>query len=105
MTILDGDVKGRQVCIVDDLVRSGGTLLECAKALIEHGASRISFFVVHAEFPKESWRKFLPDAAPIPIDTFFVCDSVPDVASELQGKKPFRVLSLMDDVRNFLTVQ
>ncbi len=32
VTILDGDCRGRHVCIVDDLVRSGGTLLECGES-------------------------------------------------------------------------
>jgi hypothetical protein len=28
-----------------------------AKALLDHEAAAVSFFVVHAEFPQESWRK------------------------------------------------
>ena len=31
----DGDPKDKNVIIVDDLVRSGGTLLECAKVRIK----------------------------------------------------------------------
>jgi hypothetical protein len=45
---------------VDDLVQSGGTLLECAKELLRNGAACVSAFVTHAIFPKDSFRKFLP---------------------------------------------
>ncbi len=35
ITIHEGNVRGKRVIIIDDLVRSGGTLYECAKALLE----------------------------------------------------------------------
>ena len=49
---------GRHVVIVDDLVQSGGTLLECAKAVRFRGSMSTSCFVTHAVFPNDSWRKF-----------------------------------------------
>jgi len=58
IVISDGDPRGRHVVIVDDLVQSGSTLLECAHALEAHGATAISAYVTHAVFPRESWRKF-----------------------------------------------
>jgi phosphoribosylpyrophosphate synthetase len=33
VTIQDGDCKGKNVIIVDDLVQTGGTLYECGLAL------------------------------------------------------------------------
>jgi len=104
VTILDGAVNGRQVCIVDDLVRSGGTLIECARALLQHGAAAVSLFVVHAEFPQESWRRFLPDACPVPVSRFWICDTVPDVAAQIAHLEPFQIISIADDVKNFIDV-
>ncbi len=78
--------------------------LAAAKGLLDHGASRVSFFVVHAEFPEESWRKFLPDRCAVPVGTFFVTDSCADVAGNLIGKPPFVVISLADDMKRFLDV-
>ncbi len=132
VTILDGDCKvgwfvyagfflkknkGRHVCVVDDLVRSGGTLLECgnetllpfvsfqrfvaAKALLDHGAAGVSFFVVHAEFPQQSWKKFLPGTCPIPIKYFFVTDSCADVTANLEGKVRLRERASSGFVFNF----
>ena len=36
--------------------QTGGTLIECAKALKAAGAAKVSCFVTHGVFPRESWR-------------------------------------------------
>ncbi|GJS48116.1 ribose-phosphate pyrophosphokinase 4-like protein [Tanacetum coccineum] len=65
--IKEGDPKGRHVVIVDDLVQSGGTLIECQvmklkqKVLAEHGATKVSAYVTHGVFPKRSWERFAHD--------------------------------------------
>jgi phosphoribosylpyrophosphate synthetase len=59
ITIAQGDCTGQHVLIVDDLVQTGGTLLECAEALLKHGALSVSCFVAHAIFPNKSWMRFL----------------------------------------------
>ena len=38
VTIKEGDPRGRHVVIVDDLVQSGGTLIECHNVLAHMGA-------------------------------------------------------------------
>jgi ribose-phosphate pyrophosphokinase len=38
---------------VDDIVSSGGTLIACARALIEAGATVVDAVVTHALFPEE----------------------------------------------------
>lgn len=43
--IKDGEPMGRHVVIVDDLVQSGGTLIECAKAL--RAAGNINYIIHH----------------------------------------------------------
>ena len=102
VTIVDGDCKGRNVVIIDDLVRSGGTLIECAKGLLDHGAARVSCYVTHAEFPDQAWRKFLPDASPVPFSSFWVTDSCADVTDALKGVSPFSVISIAQDVHSFI---
>ncbi|MCC6719944.1 MAG: ribose-phosphate pyrophosphokinase [Acetobacteraceae bacterium] len=42
-----GEVEGRDCIIVDDIVDSGGTLVNAARALIEHGAKSASVYVTH----------------------------------------------------------
>ncbi|KAH8967392.1 hypothetical protein BDL97_03G076300 [Sphagnum fallax] len=57
----EGEPQGRHVVIVDDLVQSGGTLIECQKLLGANGASKVSAYVTHAVFPKRSWERFEHD--------------------------------------------
>jgi hypothetical protein len=40
----------------------------------------------------------------VPIKQFFITDSCADVAATLEGKEPFRVVSLAQDMKNWLDV-
>src|SRR6201985_241862 len=42
-----GDVHGRDCILVDDIVDSGGTLVNAADALIKHGAKEVSAYITH----------------------------------------------------------
>ncbi len=42
-----GDVRGKRCVIVDDIVDSGGTLVNAAEALLEAGASSVHAYVCH----------------------------------------------------------
>lgn len=42
-----GDVKGRKCILIDDIVNSGGTLCNAAKALLDQGAVEVSAYVTH----------------------------------------------------------
>jgi len=42
-----GDVKGRTCLLVDDIVDSGGTLVNAAEALLDHGAPMVSGYITH----------------------------------------------------------
>ncbi len=42
-----GDVEGKVCIMVDDIVDSGGTLCNAAKALKEHGAKSVNAYIVH----------------------------------------------------------
>ena len=49
---LVGNVEGKDVIIVDDIIDSGGTLLEAAKKLKEHGAKNLYCYGTHGIFTK-----------------------------------------------------
>jgi len=93
ITIKEGDPTGKHVIIVDDLVQTGGTLIECKNALMKKGAAEVSAYVTHAVFPKESWKKFVNETEK-PFKNFFLTNSCPLMAKELDGKGPFKVLGL-----------
>ena len=42
-----GDVAGRECILIDDIVDSGGTLVNAAKALIAAGATEVSAYISH----------------------------------------------------------
>ncbi len=42
-----GDVKGTTCIMIDDLVDSGGTLVNAAQALLDAGASEVSAYITH----------------------------------------------------------
>ncbi len=42
-----GDVKGRTCVLVDDIVDSGGTLVNAAEALLDHGATVVAGYITH----------------------------------------------------------
>lgn len=77
-----------ELVIVDDLTRTGGTLLETAKVLMENGSSpkQIQFFVVHADFQGDSYLKFHG------YGKFTVFNTVPNVTKYLP-RDVFNVLS------------
>ncbi|KAL3511326.1 hypothetical protein ACH5RR_030727 [Cinchona calisaya] len=95
--IKEGDPKGRHVVIVDDLVQSGGTLIECQKVLANHGASKVSAYVTHGIFPNRSWERFDHDKGGNPengMTYFWITDSCPQTVKEVKNRAPFEVLSL-----------
>lgn len=105
--IKEGDPKGRHVVIVDDLVQSGGTLIECQKVLAEHGAKKVSAYVTHGVFPKRSWERFKHDAGGRPdtgLTYFWITDSCPLTVKEVKNKPPFEVLSLAGSIAAALQI-
>lgn len=93
----EGDPQDRHVVIVDDLVQSGSTLIECQKVLAAHGAAKISAYVTHGIFPNRSWERFQYDNGVGPdngLSYFWITDSCPRTVKEVRGRPPFEVLSL-----------
>ncbi|NIV39311.1 MAG: ribose-phosphate diphosphokinase [Anaerolineae bacterium] len=45
-----GDVEGRPAVIYDDMIQSGGTMLQVVDRLLERGASEVHAAAVHADF-------------------------------------------------------
>jgi ribose-phosphate pyrophosphokinase len=54
VTFVDAQVEGRAVVIYDDMVRTGGTLIEAARAYRERGARSVSAVVTHLVLPGDS---------------------------------------------------
>ena len=102
VTIKDGNPKGYHVFIVDDLVQSGGTLIQCKNALMKRGATKVSAFVTHVIFPKNSWTKFMPGGEGDGFDRFYATDTCPKMAKTINGQGPFEILSIGENLMECL---
>eukprot|EP01062_Namystynia_karyoxenos_P067380 TRINITY_DN61311_c0_g1_i1.p1 TRINITY_DN61311_c0_g1~~TRINITY_DN61311_c0_g1_i1.p1 ORF type:complete len:410 (+),score=119.85 TRINITY_DN61311_c0_g1_i1:81-1232(+) len=95
VVITEGDANGKHVVIVDDLVRTGGTLYEAAAVIKASGAVSVSCFVTHAVFPFESWRAFAKGGSRSGIfDVFWITNSVSVVTSKIPTDDVFEILDL-----------
>ena len=91
VTLKEGEPQGKHVVIVDDLVQSGGTLIECGKVLVDNGAKKISAFCTHGVFPNDKHERFTGSDM---FENFWITDSCPQTVARVEGKKPFKILSL-----------
>ena len=89
------DWSKNEVIIIDDLVQSGGTLIECKKALELYGYNKISAYVTHSIFPNDSWNKIICSG----FYKFYTTNSVPEVTTKLEKlvDSPFIILKLFGE--------
>jgi len=102
VVIYDGDPKGKNVVIVDDLVQTGGTLHVCKNVLEQAGAISVDAYVTHAVFPKESWKEFLPGGSKEGFNIFWIADTCPETSRKLDGVGPFRKVSIVENLFDFI---
>ncbi|XP_028111159.1 ribose-phosphate pyrophosphokinase 4 [Camellia sinensis] len=102
----EGSPTGCHVVIVDDLVQSGGTLIECQKVLAAHGAAKVSAYVTHGVFPKRSWERFVHknEDSEKAFAYFWITDSCPLTVKAIANKAPFEVLSLAGSIADALQI-
>jgi ribose-phosphate pyrophosphokinase len=105
VTLKEGNPLNKHVVIVDDLVQSGGTLIECMRLLKAKGATKVSAYVTHGVFPNSSWKKFTePSDASERFEHFFITDSCPLTVDAVNGQSPFRVMSLAGSIARALRI-
>jgi ribose-phosphate pyrophosphokinase len=73
-----GDVKGKNVLLVDDLTETAGTLTAAAKLLLEHGAKRIYAGVTHGVLGDKGRARI----AASPIEELLATNSTPQATGE-----------------------
>lgn len=86
------------VCIVDDMISSGGTMVQAINAYRKMGVKKIYAFATHAVF-SENASTILQDS---PVEKVFVTDSI-EVPENRLFKK-LEVLSIADLVKTGLSV-
>ena len=71
---LIGDVKGKHAILVDDIVDSGGTLCNAAKAIMDAGAASVRAYITHGVLSNEACQKVEKSV----LDELVVTDSIPN---------------------------
>lgn len=85
---LVGDIKGKTILIVDDIISTGNTLVRGVEMLMDRGAKRAFAAATHAIFAGDA-QKILYNS---PLEKIVVTDTVPVEKKELGDK--LRVLSV-----------
>jgi len=93
---------GKHIIIIDDLVQTGGTLFSCKEVLLEAGALSVDCYVTHPVFPNNCWTEFLEGGKKSGFGTFWITDTIPTIANEIDGKGPFIKLCIADHLATFL---
>ena len=70
---LIGDVKGRECIIVDDMIDTAGTLCGAAKALMDHGATKVVACATHGVLSGPAIQRIMES----PISEVVVSDTIP----------------------------
>ena len=77
-----GDVEGKRCIIVDDMIDTGGTLANAAKALKDRGALSVVAYATHGIFSGNA-KTTLSNSV---IDKIVVTDTIDKNVGDLQGK-------------------
>lgn len=85
---LIGDVEGRDIVIVDDIIDTAGTITKAAQLMMDNGASSVRAFCTHPVFSELAYDRLVNS----PFTEVVVTDTIP---LKKQHKK-FTVLSTAD---------
>ncbi len=87
-----GEVEGRDIVIIDDIIDTAGTLTEAANELLKRGANSVRAFATHPVLSGPAYERIDKSA----LSEVYVTDTIPldPTKKDLQGK--FRVVSLTE---------
>jgi len=72
---LHGDVRGKDVVIVDDIIDTGRTLMEAVKLVIREGARTVRLAATHGIFSEDARKRLCS----LPIDEILVTNTLPQI--------------------------
>ncbi|GLQ56077.1 ribose-phosphate pyrophosphokinase [Devosia nitrariae] len=84
-----GDVEGHTCILIDDIVDSGGTLINAAEALLKAGAKEVSAYITHGVLSEQA----APRIAASKLKELVVTDSIEET-EEIKAAANIRKLSI-----------
>ena len=94
-------IRGRNVIVFDDMVRTGNTIMQCCEVLKEAGAARVTFVVTHFHSSYEVKENLNSPA----IDQIITTNTLPSILNrDMQGRlrKKMMVLKIEKWIAAFL---
>jgi ribose-phosphate pyrophosphokinase len=70
---LHGDVRGKDVLVVDDIIDTGGTIAEAVRLIAQHGSGRIQIAATHGIFSGDARERL----STLPIERILVTNTLP----------------------------
>lgn len=86
---LMGHVEGKDVLLVDDMIDTGGTIIEAANLIKERGAKSISAVATHGLFSGPAMERIAKSA----LERIFITDTVP-VKKQISDNPKFIIVSV-----------
>lgn len=87
-----GDVKNKECIIIDDMIDTGGTLVEACRALKEYGATKVFACSTHAVFSNPALKRI---SECVELDKIIVTDTIP-LSEEAKKNSKIHVLSISE---------
>ena len=87
-----GDVEGKNVVIVDDMVDTAGTITKCAGMLMSKGALSVRAICTHPVLSGSAYERIANSA----LKEFIITDTIPLKSSDEVDTSKFTVLSVAD---------
>ena len=84
-----GDVRGKTCIIVDDIIDSGGTIINAADALIKKGARNVYVFITHAVLSGDAIKNIQKSK----IKKLIITDTI-DNSKKIKKANKIQVLSI-----------
>lgn len=94
---INGNVEGKNCIIVDDMIQSGGTIVENAKTLKEHGAKNVYVAVIHILHLAGCIERLNADKN---VDQVIFTNTVPP-KENIPGK--FKLLDISEYIKDFIS--
>ena len=73
MANIVGEIEGKTILMIDDMITTGGTIAEASKILKEHGAGKIYVSASHGVFAGQAIERL----ANAPIERIIITDTIP----------------------------
>jgi ribose-phosphate pyrophosphokinase len=70
---LHGNVRGKNVLVVDDMIDTGGTIAEAVRLIVQHGSGRIQIAATHGIFSGDARERL----STLPIERILVTNTLP----------------------------